>query len=531
MKKIFLIFSILFLLSSCFQKEYKTPKIVWEDCMWEKFASWFEKDDYSRRRLLCANFEVPLDYSNPNWEKITLALTKYYAWNDEHKWNLLVIPGWPWGDSYKSVFKYFWDNEEVNILLSNFNVIWYAPRWVSPSKPEIDCWDIENKTNEEIIQNCLEKNEEKFLKNLSSNEAFEDIEQIRLWLWEEKISAIAYSHWTKVLAMYAEKYWQNLRAWVFDWVVNLEEDVFTELILQNKSFQEVFEKFVDYCLNNEDYICIFDKEKWDYDKQFIDFLKEVWEKNLLDYEDYVISSYGVLDFVESELYNEYFWHLLVETLAELKDWKISLYNYYKGLDYSSEESFTGSIEENNFSWIIEEEPLKEEEEISFFNILSNLSNTYFWKVDDTSIYRNNRDIVFDILRCSDDFVDKKLTKEQIIENEESIYKASSYNNIDEFNPEELYFCYSWPFDWKFQPRIPKLAEGSPKMLFVTHRYDPATPYENAVKMAKYFNSPLLTRNKIWHSLSFSDYTSCINEKILEYLLEPEKEFKDFTCEE
>lgn len=77
------------------------------------------------------------------------------------------------------------------------------------------------------MQRCIRDTGLDFLEFVGSKEAVEDVNQIRIALGEEKISAIAYSYGTKVMAMYAEKYPKMVRAAVLDGIVNIEEDIFT----------------------------------------------------------------------------------------------------------------------------------------------------------------------------------------------------------------------------------------------------------------------------------------------------------------
>ena len=79
-------------------------------------------------------------------------------------------------------------------------------------------------------------------------------------------------------------------------------------------------------------------------------------------------------------------------------------------------------------------------------------------------------------------------------------------------------CHFWPHLGTDQARIPVVAKDLPKLLFVAQRHDPTTPYQNAVRMAQYFNSPLLTREGDGHTLALSGVSSCVDQEVVAYLL-------------
>lgn len=491
MKKIFILLFFMFFVFSCYKSEkiedYKTPSISWESCKNEKFSYWFSEE--IDENLLCSEFEVPLNYEKKSWEKITLALTKIKAKSEKPIWDLLIIAGWPWDSSLKAVSESFAQNENTEKIFENFNIIWYSPRWVFPSNPQINCWVIWDENSEEIMKNCIKNTWENILKNIWSAEASEDIEQIRIWLWWEKISVVSYSYWTKVLALYSEKYWQNLRAWVFDWVVDLNEDMFTMLENQEKWFQKTFENFAKFCLNYEE--CIFDEENIDLNKEFHKFLKNLNTKNLKDKNWNIILAYDFLRIFQEKIMWDSFWEDLIVLISELDSWITDIYNEI----LSENESFNSEIN----SWEIDEAP------------------TNMW---------------LEIINCAD-FSPKKSerNRKEYLEKHKKVDSFSSYDNFENKKENDyLDLCFYWPFDWKDKVKIPEIAKNSPQVVFVAQKFDPTTPYENALNMSKYFSSPLLTRNQNWHTLVFTWDSDCIDEKIVSYLLNPEKKIESETCE-
>lgn len=462
--------------------EKNIANIAWESCKKEKFSSWFS--DEITPNLECAIFKVPLDYSKPNGKKFDLALTRLKAKNKQNLWDLLIVSGWPWQSSHNTIFEGSFDKYPK--IIQNFNIIWYAPRWVFPSNPQIDCWNVWDENYKDIMQKCIKNSWLDFLKNIWTKSALEDIESIRIWLWGNNFSALAYSYGTKVLALYQEKYPKNLRAWVFDWVVDLNEDMFTMLKNQEKWFQKAFENFVDYCVDYEN--CIFDEEKWNYDSQFHKFLKNIEAKKLKDKNWNIISWDSVLKIVQDKLLWDSYWNDIISLTFDLNKGKTNSYN-----------EFAEDIWDN--SW------------------------------DDS----NNTDILTDmsleVINCAD-FAPKKSTRNEknYIEESKKVDNFSPYDNYKQKSDKDyLDLCFYWPFDGTDEVKVSKNNTWK-QMLFVAQLFDPTTPYENAVNMAKYFNSPLVTRNQNGHTISFTEESSCVDEKVISYLLNPEKKLENTICE-
>lgn len=486
LRKIFIIIFLSFVLFSCSEKNFEQKvfsKISWKSCENEEFKNWFSEQD-NPSMFDCANLEVPLDYEDKNSKKITLALTRFEASAKNPIWDLVMVTGWPWMHSL-SFATSFYDKSFLK-LTANFNIIWFAPRWVFPSYPQIDCSVIWEENSEEIMKKCLENSEKNFLKNISTKEAVEDLEQIRQALWWEKFSVLSYSYWTKVLANYVEKYWKNLRAGIFDWVVDLNEDMFTMLKNQELWFQKSFDNFVKYCLEQEN--CIFEKEKWDFNLQFQNFLKNIdqkdlkystWEKVFWDH---------VLAVFQDKLMWKTFWDDSISMIFSLKNWETEVFeNFYSNYLFNS----TTNKDDN--------------------------APTDMW---------------FQVINCADHSPKiSERSKEKYLQKQKEIDDISKYDNF--FEKDENYYldlCYFWPFDWKDIVRIPKKQIWTPNLLFIAQTFDPTTPYQNAVNMAKAFDSTLLTKTWDWHSVSFSMESNCIDKKALEYLFYPEKKLQNFTCE-
>lgn len=458
----------------------------WEFCQNPKFDFWFSSWENVNKELQCLYLEVPLDYSNPNSEKINIALTMQLAKKLNPK-NLVVIMWWPWQSGIDFSNKFLAETKYTKKLLEEFNIIWYSPRWIFPSSPQINCWkNIEKLSPKEIAENCSENIWINVLKHLWSNQAAEDLEWIRKSLWSDNLSFLAFSYWTKILSLYSEKYPDRVKAWVFDWVVDVKENMFEIYSWQEKWFQKSFENFVKYCLKYE--WCYFKEEKWDYNFQFHKFLNFVDENDFFDFSWKKIKSEYVLSIIQENLiWWESYWMNIIGLLEGMNNKKTEVYN--------------------SLYW-------------DLFEINHDITS----EIDDLSL---------EVINCLDFAPElKNRDKLKYISEMKKIDNFSLYDNHKTKKEEDyLDLCFYFPFSWNDKFEIPNISKNLSQMLFVWQTFDPTTPYQNTLNMAKYFhNSTILTRNKDGHVISFTWESECVDEFVFNYLSKPEKKLSNKICD-
>lgn len=458
------------------------PKpIEWASCRRPEYRSWFTQKIPSN--LQCASLDVPLSYdAAPSstdtiaQQRVTLTLTRLPA-KQQKQGDLVVLAGGP-GES--GMNPSVTPSAANAPLLAAYDIIGYAPRGVAPSTPTISCpiaaHDSSDSTvseNELFVRACIEHTGLDVLKHISTREAVYDLEQIRKALGNEKLTAIGYSYGTKVVASYAEQFPQSVRALVLDGVVDLSEDYFTQRINQEKGFQATFERFAAYCAREG--TCFLSADPQTAQTQFHQLLRKLESKPLVVNARTRIGVDEVLSAMGTYLLWDDHWPDLARALQALN---------------------RGSA--RPFAQLMQQLP----------NEASNEA--------------------LGAINCADGAV--HLDKENALAQWRRVDEAATFSDHRPKTEAELFeSCHFWPHVGTDQARIPVVAKELPKLLFVAQRHDPTTPYANAVRMAQYFNSPLLTREGDGHTLVFSGISSCVDQEAVAYLLQKDYEAKDRSC--
>lgn len=451
----------------------KQTQLDWQDCA--PYQDWFDAD--IPKTLQCATLDVPLDNDKPEGRSIRLALTKLPATGKEVIGDLLVISGGPGDHSIDVVTKSLGDNSATLATMQDFNIIGFAPRGVEPSSPALNCGEnTGDKSSQDLVDDCVKYSGKDYLKNISTNNAVLDIERIRLALGDKPISLIGYSYGTKVLARYLELFPNGVRSAVLDGVVDVTEDYFTALAGQYKGFQNSFERFAQYCTEYE--ACPFEDSK-NYQEGFWQFLRDIDARELTDSGGRVITGDDVLSLVQDNLMWQSSWENIILLMQELQANNTETYNEltYDGSDPS--------------------DPLEE-------------------------------DLGLLAITCSDSAPSDK--KSYLMQSKQ-VDALSVYDNYIE-RDDDYYLdpCYYWPDVGSDSIAKPVVSPNLPQVLFVAQKYDPTTPYANAVNMARFFNAPLLTRNGDGHTLVLTGESKCIDNKVYAYLKAPNEIIQSQSCD-
>jgi hypothetical protein len=88
-------------------------------------------------------------------------------------------------------------------------------------------------------------------------------------------------------------------------------------------------------------------------------------------------------------------------------------------------------------------------------------------------------------------------------------------------------CAFWPVPNTNQPHVPILA-GVPTPLVISTTHDPATPYENGVRLAQELDGRLLTFEGYQHT-AFLDGNKCVDRWGIDYLVDRTLPWADTRC--
>ncbi|HGA5440113.1 TPA: alpha/beta hydrolase [Salmonella enterica subsp. enterica serovar Eastbourne] len=462
--------------------------IRWESCLNSKFRSWFE-DNLPHPRTRCGYLEVPLSYSNntdtnhnDQDRPVRIALTLLPARN-VRQGSLLIISGGPGQSGINPWLDTDWP---VNRLNESWDIVGYDPRGVGQSIPKIDCTAPEKSsfrpvTPEQEIRNrinaCTDKTGAEVLKHIGTDEAVNDVDQIRKALGESKLTAVAYSYGTQVALFYAERFPDAVRALVLDGVVDLNEakDGFAWQITQARGYQSSFERFASWCAETGS--CPLSADRRLANQQYQSLLRRLNTRPLYGPEGQQISSDDLISLTTSLLLWRTSWPLLATAVRQLSHGIIS----------------------------------KE-----IVDALSYASSSY------------GEQDALDAITCADQ-ASSDYGQNDILHKKKLIREAFPAINFLHSAPLSPDLCDLWPWKNNVHSKRPANIPHLPQLLFVAQRHDPTTPWSNAKSMATQFNSPLVTREGDGHTLVLSGISLCVDKMVVDYLTGPDKKSHDKIC--
>lgn len=466
-------------------EKFYGQQLAWQDCA--PFAqTGSSRQAYgSKRDVECTRAEVPLDYSKPDGDTITIGVLRYRATGDKIG-SLLINPGGPGASGMAAAAGMLNDYRKTE-LAKRFDLIGFDPRGIGASEPAVRCLtgperdeerlDLDLDTSPAGIAQTEQENKayaekcaagtkfgEAMLANLGTRDVVKDMDVLRSALGDAKLSYVGYSYGTRIGTEYAETFPQNVRALVLDGAVDPTQDPLASLVAQAAGFQKAFDEFVKWCRDKGD--CPLGGG--DANASFRELTTPLIQRPVpvgdrkLGYNDAITATIQAL-------YSEQLWPLLLNGLTELRDGK--------------------------------------------GRVLLLLADAYFDR-DEQGEYSTITD-AFNAVHCVDD---QRLTDKNRLMETARAYKAAA-PFLDDGNPPgaALDSCAFWPVPVTADTDPPK-AEGIPPLLVISTTGDPATPYEAGVNLAKALNSRLLTYEGVQHTV-FLQGENCVDEIGVKYLID------------
>src|SRR5690606_6441354 len=220
----------------------------------------------------CAYLQVPVDYEDPRGETAQVAVTRLAA-DGNPIGSLVVNPGGPGGSGLLQGVV-----ADANLagtpITENFDIIGMDPRGVGASTPSADCvsdesadqggnlfpqaalqgsWSAER--TQELVERCAEASGgENFLANVGTRDAARDLDVLREVLGDEKLSYLGQSYGTRLGAVYAEMFPENVRALVLDGAADPTLGTVERRITQYTGVQAAVDSMATDCSKEEDCI-------------------------------------------------------------------------------------------------------------------------------------------------------------------------------------------------------------------------------------------------------------------------------------
>jgi pimeloyl-ACP methyl ester carboxylesterase len=438
-------------------KRYRDQELAWKPC---------------GRELQCTSVLAPLDYDDPDGQALTLALTKRPATAQPRLGTLFINPGGPGGSGRRYVG--FFDARG----LESYDIVGWDPRGVAASTP-VRCYgagDLDRYLSVDVSpddaaeqetlraevyafgQACLDHSGP-LLEHISTAATVRDLELLRQLLDDSRLNYFGASYGTKIGALYAEQFPATVGRMVLDGAVNIGSQEVSQL----EGFERALEHFADWAatpgtaqpLGSSQTAVL---------KRIRQLLARLDEAPLTGAGGRLLSQQQAVQGVVTSLYGREQWTSLLPALKAAVDGDA------RGL-----------------------------------LALADRGNQRY---EDGTYGQLNA--AFPAVRC----LDSRATS--IAREERSAKRvAAKAPVLGPFAGADL-VCPLWPV--APAPKEPRIAaEGAGPIVVLGTTGDPATPYENAVGMAKQLESGVLV-TLVGEGHTAYDQSECVRKLVLPYLV-------------
>lgn len=501
-------------------ERFRSQYVGWQPCYTraeiKEILQFWDVDGDWQRNLECGSVFVPLDYDDPERERIRIDLVRQAATGDaeQRRGSLVLNPGGPGA----SGLDMFFDEVFSPGIREAYDLVSFDPRGVRGSHPvvchgteddeeaggteedadpwaDLLTWDLEpddlgdddlrdlDELAREYAQSCAEEAGEDLLAHVGTVDVARDLDLIREVLGDAELSYVGYSYGTHLGSVYAELFPQNVGAMVLDGGVDLDVSPADALIDQIGSFQSTWELFVEDCAAHRNNCAFTGPDRATEEMSRI--LTALDDEPLVIYDpewasvEIVIDGGTALDIAMRTLYYEELWPDLSDGLADVAAEDYGRAAYFLGYLYA-------------VAYGHPDEEFDEEDDV-------------------------NTDTARTAIECADHPVDAAdLDASDHRELMERAHDASELFGGLAVWP--LMVCSHWVQGE--EPPTGFTAPGTLPIVVVGTVGDPATPYSWSQSLAERLeNATLVTYEGAGHGVYGFGRNECVDEVIDAYLLE------------
>jgi pimeloyl-ACP methyl ester carboxylesterase len=167
----------------------------------------------------------------------------------------------------------FGAQEQATPLAARFDVVGFDPRGVGASTPKLDCLtdaereadradvDVDpspagiaatERENQAYAQRCADRVGVDVLAHVGTRDTARDLDVLRAVLGDARLTYLGYSYGTRLGAIYAEAFPQNVRALVLDGALDPTQSTIERTVAQAAGFQKAFDAFAADCARRPD---------------------------------------------------------------------------------------------------------------------------------------------------------------------------------------------------------------------------------------------------------------------------------------
>jgi len=444
----------------------------------------------------CAYLQVPVDYEDPRGETAQVAVTRLAA-DGNPIGSLVVNPGGPGGSGLLQGVV-----ADANLagtpITENFDIIGMDPRGVGASTPSADCvsdesadqggnlfpqaalqgsWSAEQ--TQELVERCAEASGgENFLANVGTRDAARDLDVLREVLGDEKLSYLGQSYGTRLGAVYAEMFPENVRALVLDGAADPTLGTVERRITQYTGFQAAFDSMATDCSKEED--CILGTDPDQAVEKFQSITRPLIDEPITTAAGRTVDYNVAVGAVTAGLYNSEQWPDVLAGIEELAAGRA--------------------------------------------DTLLAISDEFGMR-DENGVWGNYLEANFAV-NCMDE---ERRTPEQEEEFRAEVRGVAPFMDPGDGVAGARDGCEAWPADPDLGFPYAEHPEGLPETLTISVTGDPASPYEGGLSLSEQLDGAHLTVEGKQHTIAMSGANDCVNEAVADYLVDLEVPEEDARC--
>ncbi|WP_198671586.1 alpha/beta fold hydrolase [Desertihabitans aurantiacus] len=449
----------------------------------------------------CARLQVPLDYDDPQGERMQIAVLRVQAQGDpaERIGSLVINPGGP-GGSGVFIGALASTGLAGTPLLQRFDFVSFDPRGVAASLPAIDCYTDEQKDLGEakptllgasgswteqdtaaFVERCAEgSGGAQVLGAVGTRDVARDMDVLRAALGDEQLTFAGQSYGTRLGSVYAEQFPQNVRAMVLDGAFDPRQTNAERRLDLHRSFQRSFDQMAAFCAQQQD--CPLGEDPARANQVFQDLVQPLVDQPVPAGEGRTADFGQVTGGVGSGLYDAANWPAIISGITQLRD--------------------EGRADE----------------------LLTLNDNLLGRRPDGT--WSNYLDATYAI-GCMDQ---ERQTPEQEAALRAELAEVSPFLDPgQDVAAGTRDACEHWPAEPTLEPPYAQDVEGLPATLVISITGDPSTPYDAGLGLADSLGSGLLTVEGERHTVALERLSPCVNDIVDRYLIDLEPVAEGATC--
>lgn len=439
----------------------------------------------------CATLTVPMDYDALGGETIEIAVTRNAATGDDRIGSVVLNPGGPGiqATTFAPLVAALWTGGP---LTERFDIVGFDPRGVGLSRPAVDCYADEERDADEplaalgewteesaraIVGKCADgSGDEEFLSHLGTRDVARDMDVLRSALGDDKLTYAGASYGTRLGAVYAEMFPENVRALVLDGALDPLQNTTDRRVQLSEGLQASFQRFADFCTTQA--VCPLGTDPAQATTAAQQLLQPLVDAPLIAADGREVGILAASEGIVSGLYAQASWPAVIAGLSELKagrpDAILALRDGYYGRSESGE-------------------------------------------------YSNDYEALFAI-NCLDE---ERLTEDEMVELGDELNRAVPFLDPGT-SPTTQDGCEFWPAEPTLGFPYATDIDGLPEVLVVSATGDPVTPHEGGISLAETLGARLLTVDGNQHGTVISR-NECVDGVVADYLVDLELPAEGARC--